>query len=268
MATMLIKGLIAYAGAAVTDLIVTRKNKDKLFEINEAFPDIHVAEDASEVVRNAKLVFICVKPMEVKDVLLEMKPYITRDSHIISLAGMVSLNSILSMVDCMVSKLTPSIVSEIGEGISLICYSAGVAESDRQLLRQYMEKLGRVKIVDEEDLPFAVKLTSCNPGLIASILDNMTRAAAPFTTSFTMEEIIEMVTFTACATTKLLLEKQWDYNAMIERVATKGGITEEGVLVLNEMLPGVFDKMFKNMFGKGAAVDKSTSDDILARKDD
>ena len=266
MATMLIDGFIRYAGVSASNIIVTRNDKNRLSQISEAFPGIHTANTVPEVVCNAKRVLICVKPVEVKSVLLEMKPYISGDAHIISLAGMVSLNNILSIVDCKVSKLIPTAVSETGEGISLVCYSSGVAESDRISFEQYIKKLGKVKVIDEKDIAFAAELTSCNPGFIASILDNMTRAAAFHTTSFSMEEIAEMVTYTAYTTTKLLFEKKWNHNTLIKRVATKGGITEEGVAVFNEMLPDVFQAVFSKTLGKRAAVEKRINDDFPEQK--
>ncbi len=49
---------------------------------------------------------------------------------------------------------------------------------------------------------------------------------------------------------KILKEKNWDFKEIISRVATKGGATEEGVIVLNEGLPNVFDLVFKKTLRK------------------
>ncbi len=262
MAKMLIHGLVEYAEVNVADIIVTRKDKSKLTEITTMYPDIQISLALTEVADNSEYIFICVKPADLLSVLLEIKPSIRNKTHIISLAGTVNLKNILSIVDCKVTKLMPTIVSEIGEGISLICHSEKVTEKDEQLLNQYIRKLGALKIVADKDIGFAAELTSCAPGFIASIFDNMTKIAALHTSSFTIDEIKEMVTHTLYATSKLLLDKNLDYTDLIGRVATKGGITEEGILVFNEMLPAVFEAMFNKTLGKRAIVEKRISDDF------
>jgi len=55
MATMLIKGLINYAKVPASNIIVTRKSKDKLLEISETFPSINIANDETEISRNAQI---------------------------------------------------------------------------------------------------------------------------------------------------------------------------------------------------------------------
>jgi pyrroline-5-carboxylate reductase len=266
MATMLINGLIEKAGISASGIIVARKDKSRITQINDAFPNIHTAYDASEVAGNANLIFVCVKPMDVQGALLEMQPFITKDTHLVSVTGIINLSSILSIADCKISKLIPTIVSEIGEGIILVCHNASVKENDKQLLYQYIEKLGRVKTIDEKDIAFAAELTSCNPGFIASIFDNMIKVAHSHTSSFTIEEITEMVMYTAYATSKLLHEKRWDYSALIKRVATKGGVTEEGVVIFDKMLPSVYEAMFNQTLGKRALLEKRFNDDFTTQE--
>jgi pyrroline-5-carboxylate reductase len=58
-----------------------------------------------------------------------------------------------------------------------------------------------------------------------------------------------MVISTLYGTAKLL-ERNMGFREMIERVATKGGITEEGVKALDVGLPAVFDKAFTDTLAK------------------
>jgi pyrroline-5-carboxylate reductase len=47
-----------------------------------------------------------------------------------------------------------------------------------------------------------------------------------------------------------MLEKNFSFEQVVSRVATKGGITEEGTKVLHEQLPEVMDKLFERTLEK------------------
>jgi pyrroline-5-carboxylate reductase len=54
-----------------------------------------------------------------------------------------------------------------------------------------------------------------------------------------------MVTETLYGTAKLLQEKDMGFEDVINQVATKGGITEEGLKVLEEKILPIFDEIFE-----------------------
>ena len=59
-----------------------------------------------------------------------------------------------------------------------------------------------------------------------------------------------MAISTLFGTARLLVEKNMSFEEMVTRVATKGGITEEAVKVLNNHLPTVFDEVFQKTLNK------------------
>jgi pyrroline-5-carboxylate reductase len=61
--SMLIKAFIEYRQVRQEQIVVTRKDKSRLDEIKKTWPEISIAQDAVEVVRNAEYIFICVKPL-------------------------------------------------------------------------------------------------------------------------------------------------------------------------------------------------------------
>ena len=64
------------------------------------------------------------------------------------------------------------------------------------------------------------------------------------------EEIVRMVLNTMVGTGKLMLEKDYSFEQVVSRVATKGGITEEGTKVIREQLPEVIDELFNRTLEK------------------
>jgi pyrroline-5-carboxylate reductase len=59
---------------------------------------------------------------------------------------------------------------------------------------------------------------------------------------------------TLSGTVELLQEKHLDYDTLINRVATPGGITEEGVKIIDRTVPSVFDEVFRATLAKRAKI--------------
>ena len=59
-----------------------------------------------------------------------------------------------------------------------------------------------------------------------------------------------MVLKTLSATSSLMLEKGMSFNEVVGRVATKGGITEEGTGVIYDSFPKTADELFDKTLEK------------------
>jgi pyrroline-5-carboxylate reductase len=59
-----------------------------------------------------------------------------------------------------------------------------------------------------------------------------------------------LVRETLAGTAKVIVNRQMQFPAVIDRVATKGGTTEEGVRILRARLPAVYDEMIGSMLAK------------------
>lgn len=249
MAKMLINVLVNW-GIAQDQVIVTRKDKNRLKEVNEFWPGIHIAETATEVAEKSQCIFLCIKPLEYKSILEEIKPCINEQKQLISITGAVTLKEIENIVDCKITKIIPTIISEVKEGITLISHNDKVSETDAGIIEDILNSVGKIKRVNEKEFGFATLLTSCGPGLLSAIIDQFVQTALRHNAAFKKEDIQEMVLQTLYGTTKLIIDKHIAPEEVIARVATKGGITEEGVSVINSCIMPVFDEMFNKAESK------------------
>ena len=64
------------------------------------------------------------------------------------------------------------------------------------------------------------------------------------------EQIVKMVLSTMSATGDLMLQKDMTFEDAVKRVATKGGITEEGTKVIYEEFPSTIDRLFDKTLEK------------------
>ena len=162
-----------------SDLLVSNRTKDKLVEAK----DIAEILDNRGVASNSDIVFLCVRPSDLKTVLEEIKDTIRPET--------------------------------------LITYDANVTENDKRKLKDLLGNIGDV--------------------ICASALEH---------TSIPKEQIIKMVLSTMTSTGDLMLRKEMAFEDVVNRVATKGGITEEGTKVIYKDFPAVSDLLFKRTLEK------------------
>lgn len=264
MGSMLLNGFISSGQIQQHEMIVSTKTKSKLEAIHTTFPHLHIAQNNMEVAKEAKYIFICVKPLEVNNILNEIKDFTTTETHIISIAASVTIENIEKIINGKITKVIPSLTSEVQGGISLVCHNNKVNQVESAFVESLLGRISTVKIVDENNFQAATELTSCGPGLIAAMFQEFVNAGLRHS-NLGQEDVEEMVIKTLAGTAKLMLEKNMKFEDIITRVATKGGITEEGVKVLQGGLPETFDQMFEKTLHKRRDVAQKV-DDLIPLK--
>jgi pyrroline-5-carboxylate reductase len=250
MGGMLVDGFIRSGGLAAGDIALSTRTKSKLDAAAARWPGVHTALDNAQAAGVAHHVFICVKPMDVKGVLEEILPALKPDAHIVSIAGPVSLASIERLTGRAVTKVGPTVVSEAGGGISLVCHGGKVTVGDAGFVESLLGGIGGVKVLAESEYDLAIELTSCMPGFIASVFREIVDSAVRHSGSLRRGDAEEMVLETLLGTARLMAERGMGFDETIARAATPGGITEEGVKVLRAGLPRVFDELFEKTLEK------------------
>jgi pyrroline-5-carboxylate reductase len=156
---------------------------------------------------------------------------------------------IAKLVNCRTAKVIPSLTAEIDRSQTIVCYNSLVTDEDKTLLSGLLSSLGEVIELPENEVGMGSELVSCMPGFIASIFDVICNSAEGHT-EIPKEQIVKMVLNTMSATGDLMLQKDLSFNDVVTRVATKGGITEEGTKVIYDMFPSAADEMFNKTLEK------------------
>ena len=225
------------------DLLVSNRTEAKLEEAKEIAQIVSNKELAS----SSDIVFVCVRPVDLKSVLEEIRDTINPDALLVSLNGSVSFGTIRKVIDVKTAKVIPSLTAEIGRSQTLVCFDERV--TDKSVLKDLLSSIGDVIELPEEEMGMGSELVSCMPGFIASIFDVICRAAEG-NTSIPKEQIVKMVLSTMSATGDLMLQKEMTFEDVVTRVATIGGITEEGTKVVYEGFPETADLLFEKTLEK------------------
>ena len=256
-------GIIGYGsmGKMLADNFLAAGVADKgtLFLANRTLSKLQEMEGRAVICKsNAEaaavdFLFLCVRPADIKIILEEIADFVRVDALVISLNGSVSFAQLEKILckNCghKIAKMIPSVTAEINKSQSLVCYNKMVEATDKSELSEILKCIGEVIELPENEIGMGSELVSCMPGFIASIFDVICQSAKKHT-KIPQEQIVQMVLKTVSATSELMLKKEMTFEDVVSRVATKGGITEEGAKVIYEGMPEVADMMFEKTLEK------------------
>ncbi|MBO4449516.1 MAG: NAD(P)-binding domain-containing protein [Clostridiales bacterium] len=239
------------------DLFVANRTPEKLEETKQ----IANVSDNAGAAGASDILFLCVRPSDLKGVLEEIRDHVKPDALVVSLNGSVTFESLHKVIGGKLAKVIPSLTAEIGRSQTLVCYDSGVSAQDKQTLESLLKCIGNVIELPENEMGMGSELVSCMPGFIASIFDVICTSAEGHT-SIPKEQIVSMVLSTMSATGDLMIQKDMTFENVVSRVATKGGITEEGTKVVYEGFPETADLLFEKTLEKRKLTSEKANNDF------
>jgi pyrroline-5-carboxylate reductase len=244
MGSIILHALLDAKAIPRNRVIVANRTPEKLKAFALKYPEVEIAGTIPELAAKSERVFICTSTGVVKEVLNKIKDILPENAHVITITGHIEIKSLEGIFTGKISKIMPTQIAAVGEGVTLVCHNQKVLPGDREFIYKAFSKIGKVKEISEMQFGLGTELTSCAPAFFAAICRNFSAAAARHG-GFTPEEINEMTVLTLYGTAKLLKEQPVSFEELIEKVATKGGISEEGVKILDRELPGIFEELFR-----------------------
>jgi len=250
MGSSLAAGLLGGGAISPESAMVANRSLGKAVSFAKRYPGVTVAESNLQVAENGGTIFVAVRTDQLLDVLKEISSA-GKSIHVVVVNGALPLSRLEGVCKAPVSKLIPSVTMERGRGVSLISHGPSVSEPLSRSLEKALGRASRVIMVPEDRMDAATDLTSCGPALIAEMMHQFAEAGVRH--GIDRKDAWEMVLETMQGAT-LALASGESVASLKEKVATKGGITEQGLLVLEAELPSVFDKVMEMTLAKHAEV--------------
>ena len=245
-----------------SNVFLAERAYEAIKDLKMVYPHLNICENNNDAAKNADIVFLCVKAMDIKKVLMEILPEMKKDCHIVSLNGSVMFRQMDQIcAGRKISKITPNINGEIKQSITLVSHNAFVGDDDKNGLKKLLECFGSVVELSETEAGIGMDLTSCMPGFIGAVLKLITDEAAKHT-SIPRDDLNKMLLGTVRGTANYLLEKNVAFEDLVSRVATKGGITEEGTKVINLKLPEIISEIFARTNEKRGIITENVQKDF------
>lgn len=230
-------------------MIHTRSETERLQQLKEKNQHVNI-RSLDDISASCDVVFVCVPPLAVLDVLDQLSPA-KKSLHIVSVAAAVTLDKLMQHTNQPVSRYIPTLTSAVGTGVSLVAHGETAGQEVQERLHRLLSAFSIVREVEEDRFDAASNLTSSSPGFIAAIFEEMARAAVR-NSELSLEEAYEFLTYALLGTGQVLVEHGLTFAETVNRVATKGGITGEGAAVIQQQAPQMFDDLFTQTMKKYA----------------
>ncbi|GAB7015410.1 pyrroline-5-carboxylate reductase family protein [Methanogenium cariaci] len=243
MGCMLIRSFIR-GGAAVPHHISASNRTPEARDAIARETGIGIADTNRTLARDADIIILCVRQPDVVPVMEEIKDLLTDDKLLISIASDVALSELEALTPARVVRVIPSVTSEHLKGVSLMVFSGRTTPADRELALSLFGAIATPVVIAEQNIEAYTTLTSCAPAFFAAMVHEFAQSATRMT-GIPAAEAERLACETFIGTAALLETPGTTSPDIIRRVATPGGITEEGVNVLAHDFPAVCDEIFR-----------------------
>ncbi len=248
MGAAMAAGILESGAVSPSDVLLANRSRGKAEALAERFRGTTVVEDNRDAAERSDVLFVTVRTDQLLGVLKDISP-VRAGVHVVVVNGAVPLVRLEEVCGAAVSKLVPSVTMERGRGVSLLSHGPSVTGPQMGALGSLLSPSSLVKELPEGSMDAAADLTSCGPALIAEMMQQFAESGARH--GIGRQDAWEMVLETLQGTA-LTLGSGEAADSLKDRVATKGGITEQGLKVLRSNLPQVFDQVMEETLAKHA----------------
>ncbi|HET7580885.1 MAG TPA: late competence protein ComER [Bacillales bacterium] len=249
MGNILIQALITSSAAHPSQLVITNRTKQKADKLKETFPELHVADSPKETANTADILFICVKPLDIHPLLKKISGHLSREKMLVSITSPVSVEELESMVDCSVARAIPSITNRALAGASLITFGASCTEDEKNQLLSLMEQISAPYEIEENITRVASDIVSCGPAFFTYLTERFIESAVS-ETEISHEEATHFASEMLIGLGKLLEKEIFTLPELREKVHVKGGVTGEGLSVLENEVGEMFNHLYQKTHKK------------------
>ena len=234
MAGAIIKGLLKTGFTASENLLATKSNPDGLEEKSKEL-EIKIILDNKELVKVSDVIFLSVKPNQVLGVLEEIKPFVTPEKLIVSIAAGVNINKLETNLpeNSKVIRVMPNTPALVGEGMSGMVGGSETGVNDIEFVTDLLSTIGKCIVVDNENqLDIVTAISGSGPAFFYKIINEIARAGEKLGLDYDKSLLLSIQT--AIGSAKMALNREISMEQLISNVATKGGCTAVGIDCMNE----------------------------------
>ena len=181
------------------------------------------------------VILLGMKPYQLADVAPHVAAMAGKDLRLISILAGVTLQSLRSHFPAFadIVRVMPNTPVGVGQGVCALYADEATSTEARQQAQALMQPLGLAEwIGDEAQFNLVTALSGCGPAYLFRFIDALAGAAARLGLPQEQAERLALATVQGAAT--LAVEAGESPAVLADRVASPGGMTRQGMNVLDE----------------------------------
>jgi pyrroline-5-carboxylate reductase len=233
MGGILLRALLARQAVSSGLTCATVQHEDRARSLSEEL-GIRVGTDNSAAVHDADIVLVCVKPQLVQAIVEQIRPSMSKQQLIISVAASVMTGEIEKglATDVPIVRAMPNTPCAWGCGMTVLCKGRFADPHHLEIACALFDLVGKTVVVEEKHMDAATGLSASGPAYIYIILESLAEAGVKLGLAREVATLLAAQTTLGAATVVL---KTGDHPALLkDAVTTPAGCTIDGILELEE----------------------------------
>lgn len=195
---------------------------------------INVTDSNKEVVDNAEVIILSVKPQFYEDVINQIKGDIKENQIVITIAPGKTLAWLAEKFgkDVKIVRTMPNTPAMVGEGMTAMCPNEHLTEEEVAYVKSLLESFSRVEIVAERLMDVVVSVSGSSPAYVFMMIEAMADAAVA--DGMPRPQAYKFAAQAVMGSAKMILETGKHPGELKDMVCSPAGTTIEAVQVLEE----------------------------------
>ncbi len=193
-----------------------------------------VTTDNAAAVKDADLVLIGVKPLQVDALVAEIRKSVKKGALIVSFAASVKTSAIEEGLggEAAVARAMPNTPAALGAGVTALCKGRFVSGKQMELATRVFETVGRTVVVDEKHMDAVTGLSGSGPAYLYIIIEALAEAGVKV--GLPRDTATLLAAQTTYGAARMVLETGYHPALLKDAVTTPAGCTIDGILELEE----------------------------------
>lgn len=178
MGSAIIGGILKSETASPSDIIISDKNENILNQTVEKY-GVKSTHSNKEVSEQADILFLCIKPQFLYDVIAEIRDTVSEDTVIVSIVAGQSVKMIENAFAKTVKfvRVMPNTPALVGEGMTALTANANVTDCEKNIVSDVFNGFGKCEEVSEKLMDAVTAVSGSSPAYVFMMIEAMADAA-------------------------------------------------------------------------------------------
>lgn len=226
-------GIVGSNTLSASDVTVSNPFEEQLTAFAEK--GMNTTLSNTQAVAAADVVILAVKPNVYPYVLKEISQMSQLENKVfVTIAPGISIESVKQQLgfDAKVIRVMPNTPAMVGEGMTVMCYTAPVSDEEFASVRKLFDSIGETEVLDEKLLNAVVSVSGSSPAYVYMMIEAMADAAVY--DGIPRNVAYKLAAQSVLGSAKMVLETGTHPGALKDAVCSPGGTTIRAVQVLEE----------------------------------
>lgn len=224
MGKAIISGILSANLVSSKEIVAYDSYKPALEAVHNKF-GITITSSEREVVQQAKVIILAVKPNLIDKILSTIKEDMLEDKIIVSIAAGKTIDNLSKYLpeNSKIIRVMPNTPALVGAGMSALCFNDYVTQEDKKEVLSIFESFGKAKIIDEYLIDAVAGVSGAGPAYVYIFIKSLADGAVEMGMSRT--DAYTFAAQTVLGSAKMVLETGKHPGELKDMVTSPGGST-------------------------------------------